>query len=69
MCSSDLLQALDHPVIGRFDHQAPPYHFSQSPPAMRTAPLLGQHTRMICAEILGMSEEEIASLEHERVFD
>jgi benzylsuccinate CoA-transferase BbsF subunit len=53
------LVTLPHPPLEPFGHQAPPYKFSRTPHAMRTAPNLGEHTRMVCRDFLGMSDAEI----------
>lgn len=59
--------ALDHPVLGSARMPAPPYQLSETPWAMRAAPLLGEHNRQVLGEIAGLSEAEIARLEAEGV--
>ena len=66
---SSFLITSKSPVIGPFDHPTPPYHFSKTPHVMRTAPCLGEHTRLVCAEMLGMSSAEIVALERDGVFN
>jgi crotonobetainyl-CoA:carnitine CoA-transferase CaiB-like acyl-CoA transferase len=56
------LQPLDHPRLGRFGHHAVPYRLSHTPAQMTPAPLLGQHTRTICQQILGMSDADYDAL-------
>jgi benzylsuccinate CoA-transferase BbsF subunit len=56
--------AVEHPVLGRFDHQTSPYHLSRTPASLGPAPLLGQHTEMVCREVLQLSAETFAELEH-----
>lgn len=57
---------LDHPEIGRHACDTSPFLMSASPPQYRMpAPLLGQHTHQVLQEMLGMSEEEIRTLEKE----
>jgi crotonobetainyl-CoA:carnitine CoA-transferase CaiB-like acyl-CoA transferase len=52
----------DHPVAGRYRQIAPPARLSRSPAQVRRhAPLIGQHTREVLAEI-GLSEGEIEQL-------
>jgi crotonobetainyl-CoA:carnitine CoA-transferase CaiB-like acyl-CoA transferase len=52
----------DHPVAGRYRQIAPPARLSRSPAQVRRhAPLIGQHTREVLAEI-GLSECEIEQL-------
>ncbi|MDB5904419.1 MAG: CoA transferase [Betaproteobacteria bacterium] len=54
---------LEHPVTGTMPGIANPMRFSKSPVAYdRAPPLLGQHTNEVLAEVLGMSESEIAAL-------
>jgi crotonobetainyl-CoA:carnitine CoA-transferase CaiB-like acyl-CoA transferase len=54
---------LDHPEMGKSVYNSAPFRFSdaQSAPSS-AAPLLGQHTREICEEMLGLSNEEIERL-------
>jgi len=41
-----------------------PFHLSRTPGSNRSAaPILGQHTRSILADIIGLSAEEIAELD------
>jgi crotonobetainyl-CoA:carnitine CoA-transferase CaiB-like acyl-CoA transferase len=57
-------RALDHPEIGRHHGKAPPFTLGNAPTGpRRPAPGLGEHTRPVLMEILGMSEDEVASLE------
>lgn len=55
---------LDHPEMGPSIYNAPPFTLSQAGgPVMRApAPLLGQHTRQVCAELLGMDDATIDEL-------
>jgi crotonobetainyl-CoA:carnitine CoA-transferase CaiB-like acyl-CoA transferase len=56
------LAPLDHPRLGRFGHHVVPYRLSRTPAQMTPAPLLGQHTRTICQQILGMSDADYDAL-------
>jgi crotonobetainyl-CoA:carnitine CoA-transferase CaiB-like acyl-CoA transferase len=58
-----------HPVLGIFAHPLTPYHLSRSQPTLRTAPLLGEHTRTTCRDLLGMSEHQYASLSAAGLFE
>jgi benzylsuccinate CoA-transferase BbsF subunit len=53
---------LDHPEIGRHAYDANCFRLPESPPQYRPAPLLGQHTRQVCRDILGLTEAEIDDL-------
>jgi benzylsuccinate CoA-transferase BbsF subunit len=55
---------LDHPEMGPSIYNSPPFTLSGAgQPVMRTpAPLLGQHTRQVCAELLGLSGADIDGL-------
>ncbi|MEP7209517.1 MAG: CoA transferase [Alphaproteobacteria bacterium] len=65
----NFLVDLPNPALGRFEHQASPIHLSRTPAALRTAPGLGEHTRQICSEIIGLSPQRIAELEAAGVFE
>ncbi len=57
-------RALEHPEIGRHHYKAPPFILSRAPSGpRRPAPCLGEHTRQVLTEILGMSAGEVRSLE------
>jgi benzylsuccinate CoA-transferase BbsF subunit len=54
---------LDHPEMGRSLYSAPPMQLSATPAwPRRPAPLLGQHTREVCHEWLGLQDPEIDAL-------
>jgi benzylsuccinate CoA-transferase BbsF subunit len=61
---------LDHPEMGPSVYNAPPFRLrGVGEPVMRTpAPLLGQHTREVCRELLGMDDAEFDRLVAEEVF-
>jgi crotonobetainyl-CoA:carnitine CoA-transferase CaiB-like acyl-CoA transferase len=59
---------LDHPLAGRVPQVGIPVGMSATPPGSREAPpLLGQHTREVLRERLGIDEAEIARLVAARV--
>ena len=59
---------VDHPVLGKRWVMAPPFLLSETPPTVtRPAPLLGQHTREVLSEVLGVQETEVDELEREGV--
>ncbi|MFC2016496.1 CaiB/BaiF CoA transferase family protein, partial [Chloroflexota bacterium] len=54
---------LEHPVIGRHTYDAPAFRLSEAPAEPRMpAPCLGQHNELVCRQILGLSDDEIAQL-------
>lgn len=54
---------LEHPEMGKSLYNAPPFRCTRTPVALtRPAPLLGQHTREICRDLLGMADAEIDAL-------
>jgi benzylsuccinate CoA-transferase BbsF subunit len=59
---------IDHPVIGKQVVVAPPWKLSATPAKItRPAPLFGEHSHYVFRELLGLSSEEIAQLEEEKV--
>ena len=61
---------VDHPVLGRTHVMAPPFQLQETPAEVkRPAPLLGEHTREVLSEVLGVSDAEIDVLESEGVLD
>jgi crotonobetainyl-CoA:carnitine CoA-transferase CaiB-like acyl-CoA transferase len=59
---------VDHPVVGTHSIPGPPFRFSGVDHWLRRpAPTVGQHSREILEEWLGMSSEEIDVLEDENV--
>ena len=59
---------LPHGELGEFTFDGVTPALAETPGALRTAsPLLGQDTHNVLSEVLGMSDEEIASLEEQGV--
>ena len=59
---------VDHPLMGKQVVVAPPWKLSDTPAKItRPAPLLGEHSHYVFEELLGLSKEEIARLEKEKV--
>jgi CoA:oxalate CoA-transferase len=54
-----LLRELDHPTSGKIRVVGPPWIMSSSQTRIEPPPLLGQHTRKILAEWIGMQEKEM----------
>lgn len=54
---------LPHGVMGESIYNAPPFRLSRTPSEPdRAAPLLGEHTREVCEEVLGIPPSEIEEL-------
>ena len=54
---------IEHKVIGPMTWDSPAYKLSGTPAYPKEpAPLLGEHTKLICTELLGYSEEEFTEL-------
>jgi crotonobetainyl-CoA:carnitine CoA-transferase CaiB-like acyl-CoA transferase len=63
----EMVVELDHPRAGHIKNIGVPVKLSDTPGKIRTpAPLLGQHTKEVLAEI-GYSSDEIAAFEEEGV--
>jgi benzylsuccinate CoA-transferase BbsF subunit len=60
--SRQLFWQLDHPEVGKYHAERPPFILSKSPCEVRRAPLLGEHNEYVLKEILGMSDEQIVEL-------
>jgi CoA:oxalate CoA-transferase len=59
----DMFITLDHPLVGKVTTVNNPIKFSLTPTERNTAaPILGQHSKEILSQILGLSEEKIESL-------
>jgi crotonobetainyl-CoA:carnitine CoA-transferase CaiB-like acyl-CoA transferase len=59
---------VSHPVLGNDWVIAPPWRLSETPAGIGSrSPLLGEHSRAVLEELLGMSPEEIRRLEEEQV--
>lgn len=57
------LVEIDHPVAGKLDYPAGPYHFSRTPWRVeRAAPLIGQHNEEVWCHRLGYTEADLSRL-------
>jgi formyl-CoA transferase len=59
---------LDHPTRGRFSMIGSPVRLSDSPVEARRAPLYGEHTEEVLAELAGYTADEIARMREKGVF-
>ena len=61
---------VEHPVLGTVHVQAPPFLLRETPPEVRRpAPMLGEQTREVLAELLGVDDAEMDSLARAGVLD
>lgn len=64
----EVFTIVEHPQVGKDWVIAPPWKLSATPAKIqRHAPLLGEHNDLFFREILGLSPEEIKTLEEEEV--
>jgi crotonobetainyl-CoA:carnitine CoA-transferase CaiB-like acyl-CoA transferase len=64
----EFLIDVEHPVLGVFGHQSPPYKLSRTPAKVKRAPNLGEHSREVCVNTLGVSPEEFERMHAAGVF-
>ncbi|EFK11745.1 CoA-transferase family III protein [delta proteobacterium NaphS2] len=61
---------MDHPEIGKYHVQMPPFKMSKIPIQLRmTSPGLGQHNEYVFKDLAGLSEKEYSELDQEGVFE
>jgi crotonobetainyl-CoA:carnitine CoA-transferase CaiB-like acyl-CoA transferase len=64
----EYIQEVEHPELGKRMLFGPPWKLSKTPATIRRhAPLLGEHNKYVLHDLLGLSLEEIARLESEKV--
>ncbi|MFQ5875419.1 MAG: CaiB/BaiF CoA transferase family protein [Dehalococcoidia bacterium] len=61
-------QVLDHPEIGMSPYEGHAFMLEEAP-QIRRAPLLGEHNEYVFKQLLGMSDDEYATLLPQGVFD
>jgi crotonobetainyl-CoA:carnitine CoA-transferase CaiB-like acyl-CoA transferase len=62
-----MVQAYEHPTIGRVRYPPSPIKFSEWDNPRSPAPMLGEHTRAVLSERLGLDEDEVGRLQAEGV--
>ncbi len=60
---------LEHPELGRFYYEAPPFILSETPAELYRSPLLGEHNIGVYRDILGLADGEIAEYAAEGVIE
>lgn len=61
---------MEHPEIGTYHLQLPPFKLSKTPCQLRmSAPLLGEHNEYVYRELTGLSQEEYEQFQEEGVFE
>lgn len=58
---------LTHPVLGTSKMPTPPMTMSDTPAYVGRSPLLGEHNQLVLVDWLGMSPEQVETLEREEV--
>lgn len=62
------LQDITHPIVGKVTVIGSPVRFAEEPPTIDSpSPTLGQHNELIYGQLLGLSAQEIASLQEQGV--
>ena len=61
---------MNHPEIGKYHLQLPPFKLSKVPPTLRMpGPLIGEHNEYVYMELARFSREEYEQLQQEGVFE
>jgi len=60
---------LDHPELGSYSARNHAFRMSRTPAKLKPAPCLGEHTELVCREILGMSDETFVNYLGDGVFE
>jgi benzylsuccinate CoA-transferase BbsF subunit len=64
----EFLVPLEHPELGVFGHPTPAYKLHKTRANIRTSPLLGENTKYICTQLIGITEGEFKELFDDGVF-
>ncbi len=60
---------LDHPELGSYSARNHAFRMSRASAELKAAPCLGEHTELVCREILGMSDETFLNYLSDGVFE
>ena len=64
----EFLKTVDHPILGAFGHQVPPFKLSATPAVPYPAPGMGADNDYICTQLLGMDDDSFVDLVISDVF-
>lgn len=65
-----VFRPLAHAALGTYMGVGPPFALSETPATLSAgAPLLGQHTRQVMRDVLGVKDEDYDRLEHQHAFE
>ena len=59
--------AIEHPHHGTFKMAGWPVRFNGKPPAVKRAPLLGEHSGEALKDWLGMTDNQVAALRDDKI--
>jgi crotonobetainyl-CoA:carnitine CoA-transferase CaiB-like acyl-CoA transferase len=59
---------VEHPELGSYYAQTPPFKLSETPYEIGPAPTIGQDNEYVFTQLMGMSDEEFIELDNEGVF-
>ena len=62
-----IIQTIQHPTNGPFKMAGWPVRFNGKTPAVKPAPLLGEHSSEVLKDWLGLSETQVDALRTEKV--
>jgi formyl-CoA transferase len=62
-----IIQKIQHPAHGAFKMAGWPVRFNGHPPAVKPAPLLGEHSGEALKDWLGMTDQQVAALRDDKI--
>jgi len=58
----EMFLEIEHPALGRYEVQNAPFKLSETPATnSRPSPMIGEHTREIVEDLLGLSHDELCA--------